>query len=65
MKTRLTLFALLIVSISFAQSKKIQKSFSNEIETSASVSDAWKLMTDVSQWKNWDSHVVDARANGN
>lgn len=64
MKTTLTLFALLIVSISYAQSKKLEKSFSNEVETSASVAEAWTLVSDVSKWKTWDSHIIDARLEG-
>lgn len=64
MKTTLTLVALLIVSLCYTQSKKLEKSFSNEVETSASVSEAWNLVTDVSQWKTWDSHIIDARLAG-
>jgi hypothetical protein len=64
MKTKLTLFALLIVSLSYAQSKNLKKSFSNEVETSATVSEAWNLVTDVSQWKTWNSHIIDARLDG-
>lgn len=64
MKSTLTICALLIATLSYSQSKKTEKSFSNEIETSVSVTEAWQLVTDVSKWKTWDSHIIDARQKG-
>lgn len=38
--------------------------YTKQIELASSPEEAWQLITDVSQWKHWDSHVVDAQLKG-
>ncbi len=47
-----------------SQTANSEKSYTKEIESTASVEDTWQLLSDVSMWKQWDSHIIDARLNG-
>ncbi len=60
---RSVLFSLLfLTSITMiAQGEHSKKNYTKEIELTSSVDDAWGLLSDVSRWKEWNSHIVDAR----
>jgi hypothetical protein len=47
-----------------AQGTKSDKAFTSEIKVNHSVEDTWRLLSDVTQWKKWDSHIIDARLVG-
>jgi len=41
-----------------------ENNYTKQIELTNTTEDAWQLIADVSQWKHWDSHVVDAQLEG-
>ena len=47
-----------------AQGTNLEKNYSKEIELTASKEDVWHLLSDVSMWKQWDDHIIDARLVG-
>ncbi len=61
-----TLFCtVFLVSITLtAQERSLKKSYHKEIQLTTSVGDAWQLLSDVSRWEQWDSHIIDARLVG-
>lgn len=51
-----------LLSITFtAQVANLEKNYTKEIELNTSIEDTWKLLSDVSMWKQWDSHIIDVR----
>ncbi len=46
------------------QMKSSDKNYTKSIELTASVEDSWNLLSDVAIWKQWDSHIIDARLKG-
>lgn len=62
-----TLFCtvLFLISITLtAQVRNLKKDYNKEIELTTSVEDTWRLLSDVSMWEQWDSHIIDARLVG-
>ena len=62
-----TLFCItfFLVSITLtAQVGNLKKNYNKEIELTTSVEDTWQLLSDVSKWKQWDTHIIDAQLIG-
>ncbi|MEO0528529.1 MAG: SRPBCC family protein [Bacteroidota bacterium] len=41
-----------------------QKSYKATTESTATPTQSWEMITDVNQWKSWDSNVVDVKYEG-
>jgi len=59
---KLLSFGFFIMSMILTAQKN---NYAKQIELTDPAEEAWQLITDVSQWKHWDSHVVDAQLKGN
>ncbi len=46
------------------QATSSSKNFTSTIETTANVATAWKMLTNTSEWKAWDSEIVDTKYEG-
>ncbi|MEP3210617.1 MAG: hypothetical protein ABJN95_15555 [Maribacter sp.] len=55
-----SLFFLISITM-LAQGEHSKKNYTKEIEITSSVDDAWGLLSNVAMWKEWNSHIVDAR----
>lgn len=63
LKTQKTIIFLAItfmVSFGFSQNINAKKNFSATIKINKSADNLWKVITDVSKWKNWDKNIIDA-----
>ena len=58
-----TTFFLLSITLS-AQLNSSKKGYNKEIELTTSLEDTWQLLSDVSRWKQWDTHIIDAQLTG-
>ncbi len=61
MKALLFSTALFFSIFTFSQSKDTDKRFEATIDLNVGAADVWTLLTDVARWKEWDTHVIDAK----
>ncbi len=61
MRTLILLLSLSFSTFVFSQSNASKKELIKDIESTATVEEAWQLLTDVATWKQWDSHAIDAK----
>ncbi len=64
MRTAFFVGSFFLSVVLMGQMASSEKNYTKEIELTASVEDTWNLLSDVSKWKQWDSHIIDARLKG-